>query len=207
MQGTTLIVARHGNTFNKGETPRRVGARTDLDLVESGKEQAKRLGQLLKAENLLPDVVYTASLKRAYNTASIALERINLNRVIKINEDFNEIDYGPDENKTEEEVIARIGQKAIDSWNTDAIVPKGWNVNPKEIINSWHKLANKCLFDTPEQTTMIVTSNGIARFLPYITGDFTAFCAKHSIKLSTGAIGVFRYENNSWKVKEWNKRP
>ena len=26
---TTLIIARHGNTFGKGDTPTRVGARTD----------------------------------------------------------------------------------------------------------------------------------------------------------------------------------
>jgi transcriptional regulator GlxA family with amidase domain len=31
---TTLIIARHGNTFEDGETPRRVGARTDLPLSE-----------------------------------------------------------------------------------------------------------------------------------------------------------------------------
>ena len=30
----TLIIARHGNTFRPGETPTRVGSRTDLPLVE-----------------------------------------------------------------------------------------------------------------------------------------------------------------------------
>jgi len=32
IMGTTkLIIVRHGNTFSKGETPTRVGAKTDLD--------------------------------------------------------------------------------------------------------------------------------------------------------------------------------
>ena len=30
---TRIIIARHGNTFAKDETPRRVGGRTDLDIV------------------------------------------------------------------------------------------------------------------------------------------------------------------------------
>ncbi|MBR2145117.1 MAG: hypothetical protein IJ956_06235 [Akkermansia sp.] len=30
----TLIIARHGNTFAKRETPTRVGCHTDLELVE-----------------------------------------------------------------------------------------------------------------------------------------------------------------------------
>ena len=40
---TTLIIARHGNTFDKGDIPTRVGARTDLPLVEKGRAQAKAL--------------------------------------------------------------------------------------------------------------------------------------------------------------------
>ena len=45
-----LIIARHGNTFNKGETPTRVGSRTDIPLVDSGKEQAKLIGEYLVKE-------------------------------------------------------------------------------------------------------------------------------------------------------------
>ena len=42
----TLIIARHGNTFAKGETPTRVGCHTDLELVEEERGRAvKQLGR------------------------------------------------------------------------------------------------------------------------------------------------------------------
>ena len=41
MGPTRLIIARHGNTFDAGDIPTRVGRRTDLPLVASGEAQAK----------------------------------------------------------------------------------------------------------------------------------------------------------------------
>ena len=52
----TLVIARHGNTFESGETPRRVGARTDLPLTEKGRQQAQAIGHYLKEHDLIPDV-------------------------------------------------------------------------------------------------------------------------------------------------------
>jgi broad specificity phosphatase PhoE len=42
-----LLLARHGNTFNKGDKVVWVGARTDLPLTAKGHEQALALGQAL----------------------------------------------------------------------------------------------------------------------------------------------------------------
>ena len=44
------MIVRHGNTFRAGETPTRVGARTDLPLVEE--ERARSAGRYL--HDLLP---------------------------------------------------------------------------------------------------------------------------------------------------------
>lgn len=40
------MIVRHGNTFRAGETPTRVGARTDLPLVEE--ERARSAGRYLR---------------------------------------------------------------------------------------------------------------------------------------------------------------
>ncbi len=42
-----LLLARHGNTFNKGDKVVWVGARTDLPLTAKGREQAQALGEAL----------------------------------------------------------------------------------------------------------------------------------------------------------------
>ncbi len=54
---------------------------------------------------------------------------------------------------------------------------------------------------------MVVTSNGIARFAPYITGNFDSFAQNHAIKISTGAVCVLNFENGQWVVKDWNVKP
>ena len=204
---TTLIIARHGNTFGPGDTPTRVGAHTDLPLVEKGIEQAKALGKYLNENRLIPDVVYSSNLKRTYDTAKIAIKESNVTNPIYQLDIFNEIDYGPDENKIEADVIARIGENAIKAWDQDAIVPEGWKVDPDEIIQNWKDFADQvCAFDDNE-TALVVTSNGIARFAPYITGDFKGFTAKHSIKLSTGAFGILKHDGAGWRVEGWNIKP
>ena len=203
---TTLIIARHGNTFSKGETPTRVGARTDIPLVASGQEQASLLGKYLFSRNLIPEVTYSAPLKRTMETAQGALKAMNLVQTVKTLDIFTEIDYGPDENKTEEEVVSRIGEDAISAWNKEAIVPEGWQVNPAEIIQNWQDFASG-LLSSGNSTVLAVTSNGIARFAPYITGDFAAFSASHDIKVGTGCLCIFRFDGTRWLCDEWNLKP
>ena len=204
-----LIIARHGNTFNKGETPTRVGGRTDLPLVESGREQAKMLGEYLLKFDLLPTKVYAAPLKRTMETAKGALEAAGIAADVTVEplDIFTEIDYGPDENKPEDEVVARVGQKAIDDWNAFAKVPDGWKVNPGEIISNWKDFANGLVKGKDNTTTMVVTSNGIARFAPYITDDFDAFAASHDIKIGTGCLAVFHFGATEWVCDSWNIKP
>ena len=42
MKTTKLIVVRHGNTFNKGDTILRVGSKTDLPLTATGVQQGRK---------------------------------------------------------------------------------------------------------------------------------------------------------------------
>ncbi len=202
---TTLIIARHGNTFGPEDTPTRVGGRTDIPLVEKGRQQAKAIGTYLKEHNLNPDIAYSATLKRTKETADIALQSAGSSLPIETLDIFDEIDYGPDENQTEETVIKRIGEKAIEQWDKNATVPDGWKVNPDEIIKNWYTFAQSiCDID---RTAFVVTSNGIARFAPHITGDFDFFAKQHTIKLKTGAIGILTFSQGKWRVTDWNIVP
>ena len=204
---TTLIIARHGNTFGTDETPTRVGGRTDLPLVEKGIEQAKAIGLYLKENNMIPDVVYSSTLQRTYETARIAVKESGITNPVYQLEIFNEIDYGPDENRPEADVVARIGAKAIQDWDERAVVPKGWAVDPEAIIHAWQGFAEQISAHDDNETVLVVTSNGIARFAPYITGDYDTFQANHTIKLSTGALGILKHDGTQWHVKAWNIRP
>jgi probable phosphoglycerate mutase len=204
---TTLIVARHGNTFEAGETPRRVGARTDLRLTDAGREQAARLGRYLKEHRLIPDVAYASALQRAQETAQIAVREAGYKQPVYTLDIFNEIDHGPDENRTDEEIVARIGEDALKAWDRQAAVPPGWLADPGKIIEDWKGFAKMACMHDDNETILVVTSNGVARFAPHITGDFEAFRAQHNIKLATGALSIFKHKDGSWEIESWNIRP
>jgi len=203
---TKLIIARHGNTFGPDDIPTRVGARTDLPLVESGRIQAQKLGHWLKENTLCPEVTYSSQLKRTIETAEIALSEAGYKQPVFPLDIFNEIDYGPDENMTEDKVIARIGEQAIKDWDQKAIVPDGWLFDPEACINNWKNFAQH-IVDDHQEVIMVVTSNGIARFAPHLAGNFEEFAATHKIKLSTGALGVLELTDDKWSIRHWNIRP
>lgn len=201
-----LIIARHGNTFGPGETPRRVGLHTDLPLVESGQIQAQALGAYLKQHNVKPDRVFASDLCRTVQTAEIAMAEAGYDCSVTSNAIFNEIDYGPDENKPEADVIDRIGAQALKDWDEKAVVPQGWNFDPQQAITNWQNFA-KAMIEQGPGTVLVVTSNGIARFAPHLTNDFDGFAANHRIKLSTGSLAILEYDGQGWRIKDWNIKP
>jgi len=204
----TLLIARHGNTFAAGELVRRVGI-TDIPLVESGLQQGYLLGKYLSDNTLIPDIIFTSTLQRTIQTATEAQRAMHTDLPMQPLALFNEIDYGPDENQPEEHVIARIGHSALTDWDINGQVPEGWQVNPAEIIQNWYTFANMLIKEYSEKTILVITSNGIARFAPYLTGNFAFFCAQHSIKLATGALSIFTPSPTSshWTCTEWNIKP
>lgn len=205
---TRLLIARHGNTFGPHDLVTRVGT-TDLPLVESGLMQGRMLGAYLNENNLIPDVIFTSKLKRTIQTAEEMQHMMNMNLSIEPLSIFNEIDYGPDENQPEEIVKARLGSDAIKAWEMQAIVPDGWKVCPADIIHNWKKFALQLLQTYAGKTCLVITSNGIARFAPYLTGDFVAFSKQYPIKIATGALCIFEYSPHKevWDCIQWNIKP
>ena len=204
---TRIIIARHGNTFTKDQTPTRVGGRTDLPLVED--ERGTLLGEYLVDAGLIPHKIWAAPLKRTMQTAKLAVKAMGINLTVEEDDSFREIDYGPDENQTEDKVIARIGQEAIDKWNQQAIVPDGWKVDVQGTIDTWIKLGEKVAKEYKDKNILVVSSNGVIRFAPYLTGDFKKFSSEHDIKVGTGCVCIFEKEdeNSPWVCTVWNLKP
>ena len=203
---TNIYIVRHGNTFDKGDTVTRVGARTDLPLSTSGKAQAEALAAHFK--ELVPngfDMVFCSPLLRTRQTADAILNRYDDAPEPRTLEFLREIDYGPDENQPEENVIARIGQAAIDAWDRDAIPPMGWDVDPDSLIAEWASLLNTLSAPNSFPPVLIVTSNGIARFVLDAVTKMEIEPA--SIKLKTGAYGLIRTYSTGATLLDWNVRP
>lgn len=183
-----LVIVRHGNTFAPGEAPRRIGAPTDLPLIESGRDQARALADHFAAQPLTFDRVLASPLRRTRETAElIAPGRLESAEWLR------EIDHGPDEDRTEAEVLARIGRDALDAWERDGTPPPDWRVDAEARIDAWRRV----LADA-RGSTLLVTSNGAARFALIALGLPPA-------KIRTGAYGVI--EGAPWTVTAWDRRP
>lgn len=202
-----LIIARHGNTFGPDETPRRVGARTDMELVEKGHEQATRLGAFLKTAGMVPDVVYTSRLKRTIQTAEGALKELGITRALHKSDLFDEIDYGPDENQVEKDVAERLGANAYNAWDFEGVMPREWSPQPEIIRKRWQDFAKHCEKAHDGQTVLVITSNGIARFAPEIANNADDVITDKKRKMGTGNVSLFEGDGGIWLIAHWNHRP
>ena len=215
MKKTTLIIARHGNTFTKDQIPTRIGGKTDLPLIEEKKGLS--IGKYLKDHNLLPNIIFAGPLLRTVQTAVLSIKGMELNEMpIIITELFREVDYGPDENKTEEQIQFRLGKgnlkkgkQIIDNWNKNGIVPNGWLIDKDYLIKAWKTFATDKEKQYAGQKILIITSNGIARFSPYLTASFDDFASKNEIKINTGALCIFEKAESDkhWNCLSWNINP
>ncbi len=199
------VIVRHGNTFAAGEPPRRIGARTDLPLTDKGIEQARTLGAMFARQGLQFTRVLVSPLLRTRQTAAeiIAAQAVPVEPQTA---DFlREIDHGPDEHLTEDQVLKRVGAEALIAWERQATAPPGWTVDAQRRIAAW-----QALFADPQPgPALLVTSNGAARFA--LMADPALMQAAQllpSLKLPTGGFGVIdNAPNGALALISWGERP
>jgi 2,3-bisphosphoglycerate-dependent phosphoglycerate mutase len=117
-----LVLVRHGESeWNKLNLF--TGWR-DVDLSETGVAEAKRAGELLKAEGLHFDIAYTSALKRAQRTLSIILEELGQTGLETIRDQaLNERDYGDLAGLNKDDARARWGEEQVHIWRRSFDVP------------------------------------------------------------------------------------
>lgn len=196
-----LFIVRHGNTFDKGDTVTRVGARTDLALSASGREQAEKLAAHFAGTRF--DAALCSTLRRTRETARAILRRRTDSPALLVAPFLTEIDYGPDENQPEEAVAARLGA-ALEAWDRDGVPPPGWQVDPGLIRRGWLALLDRAARLPADANALVVTSNGIARFLPDVVDKAPEGIDR---KLKTGAWGEVVVSDLGTELVGWNLRP
>lgn len=118
----TLILLRHGNSvWNQKNL---FTGWVDVDLSDLGRQEAKRAGELLAQAALKPDLLYTSRLKRAVNTANIALDVANRGWIdVKRDWRLNERHYGALQGKDKAQTLAEYGPEQFQIWRRSFDVP------------------------------------------------------------------------------------
>jgi broad specificity phosphatase PhoE len=200
---TRLIIARHGNTFQPGETPRRIGARTDLALTSTGLDQARALRRHFATNGVSFDRVLSSGLQRTRMTAeAIVGDKVPIESASFL----TEIDHGPDENQTDATISARIGADAIALWDKQMISPQGWEVGAEWRVPAWRDFAEEASEQLPDGTILLVTSNGAARFALAALGVKPQE-SEHGLKFRTGSYGRIDIGQGRIRLVGWDMRP
>ena len=118
----TLILLRHGNSeWNQKNL---FTGWVDVDLTDQGRAEAKRAGELLAQANLMPDVLFTSVLRRAINTAHLALDVIGRNWIETHRAwQLNERHYGALQGKDKAQTLAEYGPEQFQLWRRSFDVP------------------------------------------------------------------------------------
>lgn len=119
-----LFLVRHGQSLWNLEN-RFIGWQ-DIDITETGIEEAKNAGIALKKEKI--DIAFTSVLLRAQHTLSIILDEIgNPNIPIVMDKALNERSYGNLEGLNKAETALKYGDEQVHTWRRsfDVIPPGG----------------------------------------------------------------------------------
>jgi 2,3-bisphosphoglycerate-dependent phosphoglycerate mutase len=118
----TLVLLRHGQSVWNAENL--FTGWVDVPLSETGEQEARRGGELLAAEGLLPDVVHTSVLRRAISTANLALDACD-RHWIPVRRDWrlNERHYGALQGKNKKQTLDQFGEEQFMLWRRSYDVP------------------------------------------------------------------------------------
>jgi 2,3-bisphosphoglycerate-dependent phosphoglycerate mutase len=117
-----VVLLRHGeSTWNKEN---RFTGWTDVDLSDTGREEAKKAGELLKDGGYTFDVAYTSVLKRAIRTLWIVLDEIDLMWLPVVRSwRLNERHYGALQGLNKAETAAKHGEAQTKVWRRSYDIP------------------------------------------------------------------------------------
>ncbi len=179
---TTIILVRHGNTFESDQLPYYVGRKTDLPLTARGEQQAKEVAQELSRRSLRPSVFFSGELIRQQRTAEIIAQAMATQTntptpSINIAPCLSELDLGAWEGMTTDKV-KQYYPAEYEAWECDSTWPQGIFLESKENrllqLRDWlHKFVSDGN-ESPnissqniksENVVLAVTSNGVLRLL------------------------------------------
>ena len=117
-----LVLVRHGESeWNKLNLF--TGWR-DVDLSETGIEEARRAGRLLKQAGISFDIAFTSALIRAQRTLTLMLEELGQTGLETIaDQALNERDYGELAGLNKDDARKRWGEEQVHIWRRSFDVP------------------------------------------------------------------------------------
>lgn len=184
-----LYIARHGET-DWNVDPARCQGWTDVTLNEKGLSQARKIAKNARTKKI--DVIYSSHLQRAYQTAQIIADQLNVNVII--DQRLAEAKKGLWEGKPFSE-IEDMYPKIWGKWQSDALntpIPEGETIS--EVLERASTAINEIIHENIGEINVLIISHGgpISGIRCISSGiDFSNF---HSMHPSNGEIFTLAIE-------------
>jgi len=196
-----LLLVRHGNTFEDGTTPTRVGMRSDLPLTEKGLVQATQFADAARDAGLALGPFVSGPLLRT---------RIFLSHGFgiapRLDDRLREIDYGNWEGLTDAEISALVGPSMLESWNKNCVWPDGqnWAPSPAVLSKGAESLVRELAAGDPSIVPVLCSSQGVLRYFAKIDATFFA---RAKLGVGTGSCCGVSVGARGLRVDFWNEKP
>ncbi|RLZ03005.1 phosphoglyceromutase [Kocuria tytonicola] len=157
-----LILLRHGQSeWNEKNL---FTGWVDVPLTDQGRAEAARGGELIAENQLLPDVVHTSLLRRAMNTANLALDAADRLWIpVKRSWRLNERHYGALQGKNKAEIREEYGEEQFMTWR------RSYDTPPPALDDSseWSQAGDPRYADVADLPRTECLKDVLERFLPY----------------------------------------
>ena len=117
-----LILLRHGQS--EWNAKNLFTGWVDVPLSDQGRQEATHGGELMKQENILPDIVFTSLLRRAIMTANLSLDAADRHWIpVKRSWRLNERHYGALQGKDNKAIRDEYGDEQFMLWRRSYSTP------------------------------------------------------------------------------------
>lgn len=121
-----MILLRHGQSL--WNLQNLFTGWTDVDLTPQGEAEAISAGTLIKAEGLVPDVLFTSVLTRATRTATLTLDEMEMSWLpVERSWRLNERHYGGLQGLNKKETADKYGDEQVLTWR------RSYDTRPPEL--------------------------------------------------------------------------
>lgn len=187
-----LVLLRHGESqWNKEN---RFTGFTDVELSETGEAEAAAAGRALKGIQF--DHVFTSTLKRAYNTATLALAAAGQKHDLVKHDDLRERDYGDLTGLNKDETRQKYGDEQVHIWRRSYDIQPPGGESLKDVVarvTPYYEANIKPLVEKGENVLMAAHGNTLRAML-IILGEYTPETINNA-ELSTGVPLVFEFDH------------
>ena len=199
-----LILLRHGQS--QWNLENRFTGFTDVELTDQGREEALESGRKIAKAGIHIDSVFTSTLKRAYETAELALREAGqeaLTDSMFRSDEMRERDYGDLTGLNKAETATKYGDEQVHIWRRSYDVPPPGGESLQDVVEKrvrpYYETVIKSQIAAGKNVLVAAHGNSL-RALLIILGENTPENINET-EIPTGSPLVIEFENGKSTAK------